>query len=526
MAALYCALYLLLAWVSQVRSLYAPGISPWRPQEGLTLAFLALAGWRWMPLAALAQALAVWLLASASAPAIVSFVAGVWDALCLAALALALSRDLRSALRPTVVVARSAAFSAVVTLLLSSGHVGAYWLHGDLPGSDFGAALTRHWVATLNGVLLALPCLQPSLVRHFAAEWRRQAGRLSLEYGSAIAMLVLVLLLPAADQLRYFYLLFVPVIWIAMRCGWVGALAAVLVLQIGLLLAATERVNTLRFIDLQFLMLTLALTGLILGAVVSERSAAWREVAERDMQQRERDRAMQRAMRFAVAGELAASVAHELNQPLTATVSYLQSCALLAEGADPLLRDTLGRAQAEAQRAAGMLRQLRNFYVSGQAPLEDADLAVICRDVVQGLQPRLQDAKVTLDVTVEPDLPVIRANCLQLQLILHNLFANAIDALANAPAPRRIAARLWCVADAICIRVDDSGAGVDPGLLATLFEPFVSGKPSGMGLGLAISRSFVRARGGRLEVGRSDQLGGASFIITLPRNPPSQPPVC
>jgi C4-dicarboxylate-specific signal transduction histidine kinase len=114
---------------------------------------------------------------------------------------------------------------------------------------------------------------------------------------------------------------------------------------------------------------------------------------------------------------------------------------------------------------------------------------------------------------------------MQLEIVLHNLLANAIDAIRHSPgASRRIALRAAVRGDTLVLRVEDSGPGIAPEASASLFEPFVTSKPDGMGLGLALSRSLIRARGGELVCTRSATLGGACFSVELPLEPPQDLP--
>ncbi len=111
---------------------------------------------------------------------------------------------------------------------------------------------------------------------------------------------------------------------------------------------------------------------------------------------------------------------------------------------------------------------------------------------------------------------------MQLEIVLHNLLANAIDAVAHSTRPwRRIELHVGGDAREVFLRIEDCGPGVAPELAGRLFEPFVTNKPDGMGLGLAISRSFIRASGGELTFEPSSRLGGACFIVRIPTRDPT-----
>jgi C4-dicarboxylate-specific signal transduction histidine kinase len=430
--------------------------------------------------------------------------------------------------------------------------------------------------------------------------------------------------LPADEQLRFFYLLFVPIIWISLRWSLPGATLGVMAIQIGLVTATHLNIPAPRFIDLQFLMLTLSLTALLLGAVVTERAGreaeqralltmapdgvlavddagqiqvanpaalklfsgnmesqqlrglesllpdlhlrtargretlqghradgssfpaeiAWarldppanagflvtvRDATDRhraEEQLRERDAALARAMRFAVAGELASALAHELNQPITALVSYLRASEILAErhasNVDERLRATLNKAAQEAIRASEVLRRLRDFYRGGALKHETVLLPSICEAVVRAYQERLRRLDATLVTSIDPDIPPLQGDATQFEIVLHNLIANALDAVAQSPmGNRRVAIRAGCANRVVTLQVEDSGPGVSPDVARKLFEPFVTSKPDGMGLGLAISRSLILARGGELNFAPASTLGGAMFTIRVPLDVPA-----
>lgn len=522
-AAAYLVLYVLLEWASYVRPQLIPGITPWSPQAGVTLAFLLLLGPRWWPLAAIAAYLGEVFVHPIAVPEPLILTGCLWIGTAYGGLASALRRwDLAVPIRTTVAAARMAAVVVVGTLLISVGYVGLFVAAGEVSAADGVGGITRYWVGELNGVLPLAP------LAIYAVDWRRSLRTLRrhrweilAQFAAVALMLWITFLLPAADQLRFFYLLFVPIIWIALRWRWPGAMLAVLAIQIGLLVVAETRIATARFIDLQFLMLTLTLAGLLLGSVVDERQRAAAQL-------RERDAALARAMRFAVAGELASALAHELNQPITALVSYLRASAILAGGAvgaDDRLQATLGKAVHEGIRASEVLRRLRDFYQGGALKTETIHISSLCDAVGAAFEDRARRADASLIVAVDTSTPTLQADGTQLEIMLHNLVANALDAVAHSPQPRRIRIEASHADGMIRLSVEDSGCGIPRELAGKLFEPFVTSKADGMGLGLAISRSLILARGGELSFERSEALGGAAFIVLLPVELPQDGPL-
>jgi signal transduction histidine kinase len=402
-----------------------------------------------------------------------------------------------------------------MSLLAACGSVAAFVLAGDMATTDAVRGVARSFFADLNGILMLAPLL---LIDDGRRRWQSLRGHrfeVLAQFSLVLAILCLIFALPDTEQLRVFYLLFVPVTWIALRWDWAGALAAVLVIQAGLVFAAESDIHTPRFIDTQLLMLTLGLTALLLGSVVAERRRS-------EQQLRERDAELSRAMRFAVAGELASATAHELNQPITALVSYLNAAEILSgtpAAGDERLRSTVRKATQEAMRASDVLHRLRNFYTAGRSRHERVRVAALCEAVAADFADALRRADVSLGIFADPALPEIETDATQLQIVLHNLIANAIDAAVHATdAVRRIEVWVQMDAEKLLIAVDDSGPGISPQVAERLFEPFVTSKPEGMGLGLAISRSLVRARGGELTCEVSSRLGGARLRVSLPRD--------
>jgi signal transduction histidine kinase len=524
----YVALYVVLDWLSYVQPVLKLGITPWNPQAGLTLAFLLVYGPRWAPVTAGAALLSEVLVRESSPALPLVLGVSVWIALGYGLLAVLLRRwRLQEPIRNLAAAARFAVASVGVTLAVAVGYVVLFVAADELPRAHAMESLPRLWIGDLTGIFTLTPLLI------YAGQWRngvrlvRRHGWEVLAQFVALSATLWIIFGLLTDQLRFFYPLFVPVIWIALRWGASGAMLAALAIQIGLIIAAQNESPGATLIDLQFLMVTLSLTALLLGAVVTERADALRTLALREAdrsraeaQLRERDRALARAMRFAVAGELASALAHELNQPITALVSYLRAAEILAapfSREEERLTTTLGKAAREAIRASEVLRRLRDFYRGGAIKYEDVQVATLCHAVSHAFQERLRRANASILVQVDAPLPTLRAEATQLEIVLHNLVSNAIDAVTHVEPPyRRIELHANCVDNHIIVRVEDSGPGIAAEVAQKLFEPFVTSKTDGMGLGLAISRSLVRAQEGELSFEPSERLQGACFIVRLP----------
>lgn len=273
-AAGYVCSYLILDWISYVQPVLKLGITPWTPQAGLTLAFLAVAGPAYVPATAVAALLSE-LLVRATPMSMPSMVAAA-----LASLSIALGYGLAAvALRrrellvppPTPGAAASLiGIAAGTSLVVACVYVALFFAAGLLPSSAMASAAARYWVGDLNGVLTVTPLLL-ALPRWRAgvAVVRRRYREVLLQAGALLVCVLLVAGLQVTDELRFFYPLFVPVIWVAVRWGVPGAMLATLAVQIGLIVAVQGGPANTPLLDLQFLLLTLSMTALVLGAVVT-----------------------------------------------------------------------------------------------------------------------------------------------------------------------------------------------------------------------------------------------------------------
>jgi two-component system sensor kinase FixL len=234
---------------------------------------------------------------------------------------------------------------------------------------------------------------------------------------------------------------------------------------------------------------------------------------------RERDTVLARATRFAVVGEFASALTHELNQPITALVSYLRASQILAapvKDQDSRLIETLDKAAREAIRTSDALRRLRDFYWGGTRQLAAIDIEEVTTSVLKTYEDKLRQQSVHLHGSYEAPLPTIMADRTQIEMILHNLLTNALDAVSDcSESNREIAVTALRRDTDVLLTVEDSGAGIASEIAGNLFDPFVTTKPSGMGLGLAISRSLLRNHGGDLWT-ESGTCKGARFVMRMP----------
>ncbi len=227
--------------------------------------------------------------------------------------------------------------------------------------------------------------------------------------------------------------------------------------------------------------------------------------------------------RLSTMGEMAAGLAHEINQPLSAIATYSQACQRILRQPEPDVADVsaaLEQINAQALRAGEVIRRLRNFVKNREVKREPVDCGRLLEDLRTLAETDARLHNVNLHIEAEEDLPAVHADPIQLQQVVLNLVRNAIDAVADCPEGRReVRLRASRAPEGeIEITVADRGSGLAPQAAEHLFNPFFTTKASGTGLGLAISRSIVRAHGGRLWHTPNHEFG-AKFHFTLPASP-------
>lgn len=224
--------------------------------------------------------------------------------------------------------------------------------------------------------------------------------------------------------------------------------------------------------------------------------------------------------RVTMLGELSGAIAHELNQPLAAILSNAQAAQrFLVRGADalPEVEEILADIVAEDRRASEVICRLRTLLRKGELRLDDEGVNEMVEDVLKLLRSDLINRKVVLQTRFHAEEIIVRAARVQVQQVLVNLVINACDSLAHIAAPeRRLVVSTDLFGDDFAlITVADNGPGVPSGMMNCIFEPFVTTKEQGMGLGLAVCRTIVLAHGGQLWAD-ADVVHGARLCFTLP----------
>jgi two-component system sensor kinase FixL len=642
----YVAVYLALDRISFIEPLHGVNITPWNPSTGVMLALLIVKGVRWSPVVLVAE-----LISGATLPQIPILPAPLFVAAIVVTVGYASAAAILHHVRFDASLRRS---SDVVVLLLAAStssclvataFVATYAAAGVVPWTGFADAAFHYWIGDAIGIVVFTPPLL-MITQSLALPAPTGRGRNWLQLlevpaqgASIVAALAAVFLQIGGDHpLGVFYVLFLPLIWIATRRGVVAASWALLAIQAGLIAGLEiQDQSEVSLRALQLLMFALASTGLMLGAAVSERHRLSHALAESESRRaailntardgvltvdahgkiqsinpaverlfelpgnllighevhefvdapdllprlrritdspaaeaicweldarradgevfpielsvgrfdppsapeqytlvmrditlrrsaearvRKHQAELAHVSRVSLAGEMATGLAHELSQPLTAITAYVRGCLRLLAGPVPepaLLNEGLTEVVQQAERAGDVLDRLREFVRGGEyrrvltqvKPLIDAAVSLTRMDAMQ--------QEVEIEATIDPGLPAVSADRIQIEQVLLNLLRNAMDAMEGANTESRsIAVKARRKGKhAVEISVADSGPGIADEVMDAIFEPFVTTKPLGMGMGLSISHSIVESHGGSLRMARNAP-SGAIFFFDLP----------
>jgi C4-dicarboxylate-specific signal transduction histidine kinase len=251
------------------------------------------------------------------------------------------------------------------------------------------------------------------------------------------------------------------------------------------------------------------------GAVLSVLDRTGRKRAELEAQRHLLE--MAHVNRVAALGELAASLAHELNQPLTAMLSNAQAGRRFLTAPTPNLAEVgaaLDDIIQDDRRAGEVIRHMRALLTKEVFEPAEVDMNAAVRDVARLSAPAAGLGGVSVQLDLAPDLPRIRGDRVQLEQVILNLVVNAVESTTDRDGPKRVRLRTRLAADgSIEIAVSDSGPGIPSDRLDRIFEPFFTTKRDGLGMGLSISRSIIEAHGGRIEVENTGS--GVTFRVRL-----------
>jgi signal transduction histidine kinase len=513
--AVYFALNLLTEWHEFDRL----GVTLWSPDDGLTLALL-MENVAFAPFVFVAAALVDLSIADVGRSVGVTLTAELLLTVAYVGLALVLKHglafDIRRFRLPHVV--RFLAFippaAAVTSLVFCLG----LYMGGGLAADKVLVAMSHYWIGDALGIVTVIPAAT-AVFTGLSPPWRWSGHTLFTIFIFVIGIcLGFAALVGSGDKLHYlFNLLFLPVIWVAMREGYADVALALVTIQLTLaVVTAFVGYDATDFTILQLLMLVLSITGLLLGAVTTDRQ-------ETGLRLRDQQRELARMASNARAGAMGMALAHEISQPLSTVAAYLHAARRLLQssvGNEPVV-NALVKAEAEAQRAREVLERIRDFVSSGDLNLSALDLSAVARKIAALCGEEAAERGIQVEVESAAPVPPVQADGVQIEQVLINLIGNAIDAVSERPEPRgRVTIRVATRGDAVAIEVEDNGRGVAPELAHNIFDAYQTTKPRGMGLGLHLSRRIVQRHAGRLWW-EPASTGGARFVVELPTGGPS-----
>jgi integral membrane sensor domain MASE1 len=309
-AAIFAPCYIALDWASYIDPLGPFNITPWNPQPALAIVWMLLGGLGYLPVVFVTIVVADIVVRHAPGGYAITLLTAFLLAGGYAAIAWSLRASLRDAgLRTVRDLALFCGLILVGTAILGAGFIGVLFASGQIAGEALFASWTRFWVGDTVGILVTAPLLLA------VADTQRRAGLLRvprsleavLQLGVLVAVLFVIFHWIGGDPARHFYLLFLPLIWIAVRSRMNGAIVATAIVQVGVVIGIHRTPTTFSMVELQSLVAALTLTGLFLGVLVDERERA--------------EEGLRHTLRLAAAGEMAGAIAHEVNQPLTALVN-------------------------------------------------------------------------------------------------------------------------------------------------------------------------------------------------------------
>ena len=509
--------YVALDRVSFSESYAQLGITPWSPSTGLSFVLILLFGWRFVPLLFVGPFLADMVNRQGVLPwpAEILSVAAIGTGYSAALLFLTRPKARFDPLLPSMRdLAQLILATSVSAAFVAASYVGLMIAAGLLPGKEFVAAALRYWIGDIVGVLAIAPFAL------FALSGRRILP-LSLETvlqcAAVLVALTMVFGLAEEREFQLFYVLFLPIVWMAVRNGVEGVSAGILITQIGVILGVAfvpdEREE---LVALQSLMLVLTVTGLIAGELVTER----RRMESQLQMQRE---SLAGLARLGSLGELAAAVAHEVNQPLMAAGTYARLVADTVGSGSASTNEIVEiakKAVAQVDRAAEVIRRLRALVRLDRSNRAPVPFDRIIKETLDLSRPDLERAGVAPRVALPPDLPLVTVDLLQIEQVLLNLVRNSLEAIRDSGSSRGAiviqAKRAGGEADGelVEIAVIDSGPGFSRDYIENGILPLSSSKADGLGIGLPLCKTIVEAHGGQLWLDAGSR--GASVRFTLP----------
>ena len=526
-------IYLLLEWLSFIHEYKGLPITPWNPGLGVLLALMILGGGRYVLVLFVGALTAEFVVIESDLPPVLSVaVAGVMT-VGYGAVAVAIRR--RSCLDVAlhrlhdimILLGMGIGAAILVAVLLPSLLI----VGGQLDLADAPAAALPLFIGDAIGIAVMTPLILRLFGR--AGSWSQMRWPMALgEIGFYVLVGSFVFWIAEGENgsnLRLFYIFFLPVVVAAIRHGIDGACVALCLIQLVLVgLAQMRGYDAFAFTEAQSLMLVLTTTGLIVGAVVSERQASDRTARETQARLKEKEAEAAQAARLNLMSGMASALAHEINQPMTAARALarsVQQILRMPDGDFARADANISTVIAQIDHAGEVIRRVRDFIRRGQPSFSEITIRELLDDALALVKDTALTNGIRIQLELAEPLPKVYGDAVQLQQVIVNLVQNAIDSIgsgaqadglvrvgaASLDDPRRLEFWVW-----------DNGGGLSSELASHVFEPFRTSKSEGLGLGLAICASIVQSHGGRIWL-ESGLAGATEFRFSLPLEPEKKP---
>lgn len=508
----FFAIFYLLDWASFIEPFGPFGITPWNPQTGFAIAVLLVRGRPVVPLLLVAPFFADLLSRASAVPTtaslLVSLASGGLYAVYYGQVYARLvqdvvPRDLRG-------LSTFLLLTVIASATVAALSVAIFASFGLLPWSQYLVAFVRLWIGDLVGITVFTTASTVLLTGDHRVTIDLEAIGLAAVLMCCVGFVLISA--PVAD-FRYFYILFLPVVWIAARYGYEAVLASLVAVQV---VVATviqfENLWEIHVTTLQGLLLILSVTGMIAGMLVTQS----RRFAQSVRLQQELHAKLNQ---MGSLGEFATLVAHEVNQPLMAAGTYTQLAIekLSASSRDEATLEVAKKAQQQIARAAEVVRRLRELVDTGRLERSSVEIAAILDQAVTLMDAELDHAAgIHCEVRVSPGLPAVHVDRIQIEQVLLNLIRNSLEAfqMAERTQGQIVVSATQGATEQLVVCVEDDGPGIDASSFGA-GSTLRSSKPRGLGIGLALSRSIVEAHGGSFTV--EGNSAGTRVCFTLPR---------
>lgn len=509
----FLIIYVFLDWITYTPAFAPLGITPWAPSIGLGFGLVLLRGLAFAPLIAVAsfctdivtrQLPFAWWVTTIE----VILIGAVYSF----ALFILLSPRTRfdrslSSVRDILLLV---GVTTVAAFAVGVAYCGVLLALGLMATDQMIGSVLRYGVGDLIGIAVLTP-----FVLMLAAR-RRQWQPTLQGIAQILAILVSVILvvgISGQHQQHFFYILLLPIVWIAVTGGLDRVTAGLVLMQIGIMVVLHfGNADVSSVTAFQAIMVVLTFAGLTIGVLVSERSRTEQRLRlQQDL--------ISGAARLGSAGELAGALAHELNQPLTAVGNYTRAVLGQLRRREPDMAATISTAEKavqQSERAAQVIRRLRDLIQTGRLRTAKYAVELMVAESIDLARPALLSSGTEVTVSIPPGVPRVDIDLIQIEHVMTNLLRNAMEAMTEARTPsRRITVATQVATDRMIeVSVTDCGPGFPPGFKLGSMAPGDSGKPGGLGVGLALCQSIITAHGGRLEAVNSRI--GATVRFTLP----------